>query len=153
MLAAMASRALAKLPPLLPRPRTVRPGSGSFTLRDGLPIVLEPGARDDDDRSARLLAAAAHETCGVRLCIEGHAEADDLGPRIELRRRAGTGLSEQGYRISSSSVRIEVVGGGAPGLRYAVETLRQLVGEDGRVPACEIEDAPDFRYRGVMLDV
>ena len=149
----MPRRPLAPLPPLLPRPRTVRPGSGALRLRDGLPIVLEPGARDDDDRSAGVLRRAVAERCGISLAVEGHAESDDLGPRIELRRRTGAGLPDQGYRLSISPVRIEVSAGGAAGLRYAVETLRQLVSESGRVPACEIEDAPDFRYRGILLDV
>jgi hypothetical protein len=153
MLASMPRRAPAKLPPLLPRPRSVRAGTGCFELRDDLPIVLEPGARDDDDRSADRLRRAVAETCDVDLAVEGHSEADDLGPRIELHRRTGAGLPEQGYRLSISPVRIEVAAGGAPGLRYAVETLCQLLPSSGRVPACEIEDAPDFRYRGVMLDV
>ncbi|HKJ23855.1 MAG TPA: glycoside hydrolase family 20 zincin-like fold domain-containing protein [Myxococcota bacterium] len=149
----MSRRAPATLPPLLPRPRAVRAGAGAFALRDGLPIVLEPGALPSDDRAAGVLRRAAAERCGVDLAVEGHADADDLGPRIELRRRSGAGLPEQGYRLSISPVRIEAVAGGAPGLRYAVETLRQLLLPDGRVPACEVEDAPDFRHRGVMLDV
>jgi hypothetical protein len=153
MLDPMSRRAPARLPPLLPRPRAVRAGRGVFTLRDGLPIVLEPGALASDDRAAGLLRRAAAERCGVDLAVEGHAEADDLGPRIELRRRTGAGLPEQGYRLSISPVRVEAVAGGAPGLHYAAETLRQLLPESGRVPTCEIDDAPDFRHRGVMLDV
>jgi len=153
MLDPMSRRAPAKLPPLLPRPRAVRAGAGLFPLRDGLPIVLEPGALDSDDRAAGALRRAVADRCGIDLAIEGHADADDLGPRIELRRRTGAGLPEQGYRISISPVRIEVIGGGAPGLRYAVETLRQILAESGRIPTCEIEDAPDFRHRGVLLDV
>jgi hypothetical protein len=34
-----------------------------------------------------------------------------------------------------------------------VETLAQLVSPRGRIPACEIDDAPDFRLRGLMLDL
>ncbi len=146
-------QARSRIPPLLPEPRVVRPAAGTFTLRDGLPIVLEPGASEADERSARRLAEAVHAACGLSLPVEGHAEADDLGPRIELRRRSGAGRVAQGYTISVSGVRIEAVGGGDSGLRYAVETLAQLVARSGRVPACEIEDTPDFRYRGVMLDV
>ena len=44
-------------------------------------------------------------------------------------------------------------GAGAAGLRYAVETLLQLADAKGALPACEIDDAPDFRDRGIMLDV
>lgn len=154
MLATMPrAAASSRIPPLLPEPRVLRPAPGAFALRNGIPIVLEPGASEADEASARRLRAAVHGACGVELAVEGHAEADDLGPRIELRRRTRSGLVEQGYDLSISGVRIEAAGGGDAGLRYAVETLVQLVGVDGRVPACEIEDAPDFRYRGVMLDV
>jgi hypothetical protein len=153
MLGAMPRISSGRFPPLLPEPRSVRPARGAFPLRDGMPIVLEPGASDDDERSARRLSEAVGEICGVALPVEGHAEADDLGHRIELRRRSGGGLPAQGYRISVSAVRVEVTGGGPAGLRYAVETLVQLVGTNARVPACEVEDAPDFRQRGVMLDV
>jgi len=140
-----------RTPPLVPRPRSLRPGHGHFRLRDGLPIVLPPGADPADDRTATVLRDALRTACGAQLPVEGHAEADDLGPRIELGREAG--LPAQGYRLSVSPVRIQAAAGGAAGLRHAVETLRQLATTAGRVPACEIEDAPDFSHRGVMLDV
>ena len=153
MLDPMSPNAPGRLPPLLPAPRSARAARGAFALRDGLPIVLEPDADEADERSALRLREATEDACEIDLAIEGHAEADDLGPRIELRRRGGGGLGAQGYRLSVSPVRIEATAGDAAGLRYAIETLVQLIDEQGRVPACEIEDAPDFRYRGVMLDV
>ena len=35
----------------------------------------------------------------------------------------------------------------AAGVRWGIETLRQLVDDRGRVPCCTIDDAPDFRMR------
>lgn len=40
------------------------------------------------------------------------------------------------------------------GLFYAAATMAQLIrAAEGCLPACEIEDAPDFPVRGVMLDI
>ena len=39
------------------------------------------------------------------------------------------------------------------GMYYGVQTLRQLITPDGRLPAVRIEDAPRFAYRGLHLDV
>ena len=136
--------------PLLPTPANVRAAAGSFALRDGLPLVLTPGATDSDFTAARALRDSLRRVCGLELAIEGHARTGGLGSRIELRREGEEG---EAYRLSVTPRCIEAVGAGPAGLRYAVETLAQLASPSGRIPACEIEDAPDFQLRGLMLDV
>jgi hypothetical protein len=141
------------LPPLLPRPRHARPRSGAFALESGLPIALEPGCSDAEFAAAQALARAARERCGVELAVECHARCEDLGPRIELARETDGG---EAYRLDVAPERIVLRGAGPAGVRYGVETLIQLLPGRGRragVPACEIEDAPDLRVRGLMLDV
>jgi hypothetical protein len=86
----------------------------------------------------------------VRLEIESHSRTQDLGPRIELRRSGERG---DDHAICVHPERVDLDGSGPAGLRYAVETLLQLVRGDARIPACEIEDEPDLALRGVMLDV
>ncbi len=143
----------ARLPamtPLLPTPASLRAGAGSFALRDGLPLVLTPGAADSEFTAARALRDSLQRVCGLELTIEGHAHNRGLGPRIELRREGDEG---EAYRLRVTPDCVEAVGAGPAGLRYAVETLAQLVSPSGRIPACEIEDAPDFQLRGLMLDV
>jgi len=136
--------------PLLPSPTSVRTTAGSFALRDGLPLVLAPNTADSDFTSARALRDSLRQVCGLELAIEGHARTRGLGPRIELRREGDKG---EAYRITVTPKRVDAVAAGPAGLRYAVETLVQLVSKSGRIPACEIEDAPDFQLRGLMLDV
>jgi len=59
----------------------------------------------------------------------------------------------EAYRITISPNGIEVRAAGDPGAYYAVMTLRELVRTRGRtLPACVIDDRPDFRRRGVYLD-
>ena len=138
------------LPPLLPAPKRAKATRGALRLRAGLPIVLGPGSDDADLASARALREAVASACGLELPLETHARTADLGPRLELRRNGDGG---EAYRIAVDADAAELVGSGAAGLRYAVETLAQLVSARGRVPACRIDDAPDFALRGVMLDV
>jgi hexosaminidase len=138
-----------KLPPLLPQPRRADPKPGRFALRE-CPIVLRQEADDGDFASAQILAERIHAACGRRLPIESHARSQGLGPHIELTR---SGADGEGYAIDAGRDHIRVTAEGPAGLRWAIETLAQLVDARGGVPACHIEDAPAFRYRGVMLDV
>ncbi len=138
------------LPPLLPAPRRAERRAGRFRLRDGMPIVLGSEAGDDEARSAFALRDALRASSGCTLAVETHARRSDLGERIEL---ACEGAAGEAYRVRVDAEAAHLVGAGPAGLRYAAETLAQLADARGSVPACEIEDAPDFPLRGVMLDV
>ncbi len=140
-----------RIPPLLPSPKKIVPGEGSFRLRPGAPLVLPEGSGESDFSSARALQEAIRERAGFEAPIETHARTSDLGPRVELLRRGPLG---EGYRLSVSKEKVVVEGDGEAGLRYAVESLSQLLPRGARsLPACEIEDAPDLAKRGLLLDI
>ena len=83
--------------------------------------------------------------------------ADDLGsarPAIVLG-IDGEGAPES-YRLEVAPSGVRLVGADRAGLRYGIFTLVQLArraGDSWELPAVVIEDAPRFRYRGLMLDV
>jgi ribosomal protein L20 len=140
-----------QIPPLLPSTKKLVRREGAFRLIPGVPIVLPEGAGESDFFSARALRDAILERAGFSPPIETHARREDLGPRVELDRRGTLGDS---YRIAVSKERIRAEGDGEAGLRYAVESLSQLLPPRGRsLAACEIEDAPDLAKRGLLLDV
>ena len=70
-------------------------------------------------------------------------------------------LPPQGYRLEADDDAVRLVGADDSGLRHGRATLAQLRHPanapdgvaDGRIPACRIEDWPDFAVRAVMLDV
>ncbi|CAM5227381.1 MULTISPECIES: beta-N-acetylhexosaminidase [Streptomyces] len=103
------------------------------TLGAALGLPLRPGPRDARD--------------GVRLLLD-----DTLEP--------------EAYRLSAAAGRgVEIRGGGPAGVFWGAQTLRQLLGPDAfrrapvrpdtvlGVPHQVIEDAPRFRWRGLLLDV
>ena len=142
------------LPPLLPAPRSVQRRAGSFVMRDGTPIVLAPGADSVDFETARALSDEVRRTSGVALPIESHRASHSPGPHVALRRTDPLPIpGEEAYRLSVAPGRVEVHARSSAGLRWGVETLRQLVDARGRVPACRIDDAPSLSLRGIMLDV
>ena len=138
------------LPPLLPEPKQALRIGGTFRLRERLPIVLREGSGDDEFSSALALRAAVKARSGITLAVETHARGAGVTPRIDLAHEGG---GEESYRLRVTREGAELIGAGPAGLRWAVETLAQLVDVRGAIPACEIQDAPDLPLRGVMLDV
>lgn len=78
-------------------------------------------------------------------------------------------FGEEAYALSVTPEKVTVRASSVAGERYAMVTLRQLSGEKSRhrniwpytggdagaplkVPCCEIEDSPELRWRGVLLD-
>lgn len=58
----------------------------------------------------------------------------------------------EAYKLTVTPREVRITGGSAAGVFYGVQTLRQLVDENGDIPCVTIEDEPRFAYRGLMLD-
>ena len=106
--------------------------------------------------AATQLIDAVERRSGIRLsAADADADAADAGlTDIELRIDPAISAPE-GYTLTVGE-RVELVGADEAGLFYGVQTLRQLLREDesgwGFLRA-EVQDAPRFGRRGVMLDV
>ncbi|MBN1435842.1 MAG: family 20 glycosylhydrolase [Sedimentisphaerales bacterium] len=60
----------------------------------------------------------------------------------------------QGYHLNITTQQIQITASDPAGIFYAVATLNQILQQsNATIPACRIQDAPDFPVRGVMLDV
>ena len=58
------------------------------------------------------------------------------------------------YKLSVDENFVEITGDDSIGLFYGIQTLRQLVrNSTSAIPCVEIEDAPDFEYRGFYHDI
>lgn len=64
------------------------------------------------------------------------------------------GEGGEGYRLNIDENGITIEGDGAAGAFYGVQSLRQLIVENGEsIPCCLIDDAPELSYRGFYHDI
>ena len=61
-------------------------------------------------------------------------------------------MSEEGYRLHITPDTLLVAAHDAAGFLHAGQTLKQLA-SNGKLPCCDISDAPRFEWRGCMIDV
>jgi hexosaminidase len=138
---------------VVPIPAEVVQGPGAFSIGSGTSIQVPPGDRDAD-AAAHYLALLWTRTNGLNLPIA--AGGGGGGPNagtIVFRRRKGFG--PEAYELEVAPKRITVTAGTSAGLFYGAVTLWQLLppGVDtGRIAAQAIRDAPQYPWRGLMLD-
>jgi hexosaminidase len=137
---------------LIPTPALVRPVGGEPFVIDG-PVRLLGDTAEIGDLVADLLDAI-----GVALASGDDAEARVIRfDLVEGNGAPGATVSPESYALSVTAAGARITATAPVGLFYGSQTLAQLLATrtDGaiRVPALEIEDAPRFAYRGVMLDV
>jgi len=149
----------ADLRDVLPLPRNGTARDGGFVLDGSTVIDAGPGTEVAERRLRADLGAAT----GLPLA----PGAGDDGGTIRLRVDAADAghLGPEGYKLYAGGDGVTIHGGGAAGVFWGVQTLRQLLGPEayrkapvvaGRhweVPGTFIEDAPRFSWRGLMLDV
>ena len=142
---------------VVPLPEHIVKGQGTFRLTSDAEVVL----LFDDERLSGVTAALNK----VLMPLFGR------GPRVRHADKAADHavnvtrdetMPAEAYRLFVTPCRIDIVAGGAQGVFYAVQTLRQLLpaaayeADDMRaveLPVVTIEDKPCLGYRGMMLDV
>jgi len=140
---------------IIPRPVSVVPGNGSFTLTEKTAIVSGEGTRPEANYLADILANAFGEKPDIKTKGEG----------IELKLNVAMkdSLDAEGYLLTVESKRIVIEAATRAGIFYGIQSLRQLLppafefhpdkGKTAAVPVVAIADKPRFAWRGFMLDV
>ncbi|MCS0602523.1 beta-N-acetylhexosaminidase [Streptomyces sp. LP11] len=141
---------------VIPAPVGVVPDAagGSVPLPADTALVAGPGT----EGVARWLRATVGAATGLAL-------PEDAGRPHRIELDIDPELPPEGYRLALDAHPLRIRGGSAAGVFWGAQTLRQLLGPDafrrapvrpGRdweLPAVTVEDAPRFRWRGLMLDV
>jgi len=125
------------VPEIIPRPRSLTRLPGTTSLHPQVRLYAPPG-----------IAELARELLGHDFPDAGSPGAGAL----TLRLVDEPGLGPEGYRLWVGGSGIEALAHGVDGLRWAVQTLRQLI-QDGHLPCVDITDVPRYRWRGALLDV
>jgi hexosaminidase len=151
LLIALPLAAAAAAPPaVVPNPASLTRHAGEFRITAATALVVDPG-----DGGARRVAAnlsdLVQRSHGVRLEVREGAGAKNA---IRVRHVKDAAAKPESYRLEVRPSGITLSAASDAGLVYAGATLWQLMsaGRKPVVPAVEIEDAPRFAWRGIMLD-
>ncbi len=131
---------------LIPSPRTIEEYSGRFLVQE-LSVYL------DSATDKRVVTAAR------TLCREIEVLTRSYVPVTSSKEKnrgivITHGGSGEGYMLRVDERYIQITAEGPAGAFYGIQTLRQLIKVHGcSVPCCQINDSPDFPYRGFFHDI
>lgn len=145
---------------IVPMPRKCVEKKGVFRVNEKTVISLSVD-NDEMRRAVSFWNGLFRQSAGFELKVSLDSRLSDV-----IRCRIDGSLPGNGaYRLKVTPSSVRVAAGSAAGIFYAFQTLRQLLPPaiEGRgggdavvewtIPCVEIEDAPSFAYRGLMLDV
>lgn len=119
--------------PLIPTPRLVR-ADGSAAVLVAIGCIGEGAAAAACDASGRLLRLIRRdlEACAGLRWRAGRGDVGQCAIRLDV----DAAMAAQSYRLdvgrrADGSASVAIVGGDAEGLRYGVQTFRQLVRHSG----------------------
>ena len=130
---------------VIPMPREVKLRYGSFTIDEQVTVRVE-APREDKAlleayiKASPLAKATGKSSNGGRIVLEQKSEVDGL-------------THAEGYVLTVDREGVKISAPSGAGLFYGLQTLVQMMDEDGRVRHCSVVDEPRFDYRGMMLDV
>lgn len=134
---------------LIPKPKSVKNKEGHFCFSYKSRIVLSPRIRENGMVYASVLKECMETWTGFSPAVTaGTPGKEDVFLCLV------EGLSSEEYQLEIKESGITLSGGDGAGVLYAVQTLCQIIEQQGSVPECIfIEDAPDIKHRGYYLDV
>jgi len=140
-------------PALVPAPRMVNMDKGSFIFSAATVIKTDA----EGQRAVQFLTDYLLHTWNFKnKVLAGPARTTNRQPEVIITTKSSEQLPDEGYKLSVNPAGITLTGKGA-GLFYGLQTLLQLFPVQTRataaIPCLNIEDAPRFGYRGLMLDV
>jgi hexosaminidase len=141
---------------ILPMPNHIEEHNGQFIINNKTQIITE------EAQLGELLASYLSPATGFELAINEQTETEDNIIHINITEDAHE--HTEGYKLTVSENTIQITAPEARGIVYGMQTLLQLLpaqimGKEASeniewtVPAVEISDAPEFKWRGLHLDV
>lgn len=156
---ALAAPVAAEAPmPIIPAPisATTPANAAPVALADG-DVIVAPRGDAKALWTARYLADLIRRTRGLSLVVQAGGTAPAGRTSVVLTHTPGPPSASEAYRLTIAGHRAEIQASGEAGLFYGAVSLWQLVTADGgrgpvSLAATEIQDAPRFGWRGLMID-
>jgi hexosaminidase len=150
---------------VIPAPLHVEATESGVTLSDGDTITVP--ANPEILENVTWITGLIEQQAGLSLKPVTDSDNDavirlelvtetDLVKRFELAGLAQPKRLQEAYALSINARNVTIQAAASSGLFYGMTTLWQLLTADpednGKLPAVEILDAPEFEWRGLMLD-
>lgn len=140
--------ALLLLTPTLWAQKTLFPTAAAYSAKKGNFVLSPQTAIESRGEYAEKLAHHLQKEL-PSLYTSGKPEANT----IKLHLETSLNLPDEGYRLTITPETVTLEAATPTGLFYANKSLLQLArAGKGMLPACEINDAPRYEWRGFMLD-
>ena len=153
------------VPDIVPMPQKIEMAKGSFKVK-GVSINCDPTVDAATLKAVRQFADKLSLVTGRMSDVAspiGLSKAVEIGRIKGLNFLVDASVAPEGYKISIGKTAALVRASDYSGFFYAIQTLKQMLPisiygsqQDQKsrwfLPCCEIEDAPRFGYRGLLLD-
>lgn len=134
---------------LIPQPQSMTMQEGFYRLTYMDRVTLRPCCPPNAYDYAKLLTQELEEVSGMSLMIDRRMVEPHRGIVLTM----DAALGEEHYTLTVTTEGITVTGGDEAGLLYGVQTLRQILRQEGPVVPClAISDFPNLIARGLFYD-
>ncbi len=141
---------------LIPQPKSLKLNKGSFEVTKSTKIVIP---QDSLASVSSILNDLFKKAAGFELETSAEATSENS---IQL--KINSEIAKEAYQLKVTSENVILEANSKLGFVYGLETIRQLLPKeiesgskvsniDWYIPNVEISDAPQYSYRGNMLDV
>lgn len=136
---------------IVPRPKQIIHNAGAFTLSYGAFIHIEEEDKEQLYNTSKQLKKAIYNYTSIQLNILT-GNNNNLSSGITIIKNYK--LLSQEYILEIKEDGIFIYYGSMSGAYYGTITLKQIVNQYKRyIPCMIINDRPDFKVRGVLLDI
>ena len=157
LFSASVAQAQSKAPSIIPAPLSFTNETGTLKVSNGA-VISFPKDDPDAEFAAEFLAGMVQRTRGIRLTPRPGNEQAPVAALVVFRRKQAGDERKDSYDLEISEKDIEIAAADRGGLLYGAVTLWGLLTADGArdgdavLDCVSIHDAPEFPWRGIMLD-
>lgn len=132
-------------PSVIPYPQEIFLNNEVFKLKSNTRIVLNQA-----DEELKKLCPVLNNALKTKLEVSQNYKKSNV---IELKIEEELELKAEAYTLDVNREKIIITAKDHAGIFYGIQTLKQLMIEDGVIAGVNIKDEPRFQYRGLHLDV